>query len=211
MTTTATIDETGQSAYGVKMDGACPLWTGSLPYRQRGKRYSSTNARQLRGATGLYMADLERKTLNEWREERGLSVDALAAKAEFDPFVVQNWLYKGRTPRVPAALALAAALRVDVTQIIWGRSEKKTLEEKTAGLPPMPKSPSFTPTVKATLVSDEQMAVAQQWMAADVSKTDIAEAMGVSRQTFYLALKRFEEQHSAPAPKKAKTRKAPKV
>ena len=54
----------------------------------------------------------ERKTLNAWRKERGLSIGELAARAGLTEVAINDQLYRGKEPRAGKAAALAAALKV---------------------------------------------------------------------------------------------------
>lgn len=126
----------------------------------------------------------EKKTLNQWRKERGLEVKQLAEKAGVDNQIV-HWLYGGTVPAVTTGAALAEALGVSVSQIIWGKAER-------VEVPPMPRSPTRIPGQPQ--VSREQYELAQVWLSVGRSKKEIAAEMGVSRQTLYAAFARFEKE-----------------
>lgn len=150
----------------------------------------------------------EQKTLNQWRKERGLEVDELAEKSGAGQNL-SKWLYSGVTPRVQACFALAEALDVELSQIIWGKVEPQEVPE-------MPDTPEVEGN--QSRVTREQYEVAKKWLEAGRTKTEIAEAMGISRETLYKALRRFEKedglQKSSMGPargaagSKVKTRKA---
>lgn len=191
-------DLTNTATHGT-MKRTYPQRTGPLP-SDRGK-----------GARRVYMK--EQKTLNQWRKERGLEVSELAEKAGIGHHLV-NLLYSGVTPRLKAGLALAQALEVDVTQILWEKAEPEEV-------PAMPKGPEVTGN--QSRVSREQYEVAKQWLKAGRKMTEISQAVGVSRGILYKAFARFEKedglQKSSMGPargaagSKAKTRKpeAPKA
>lgn len=136
---------------------------------------------------GLYM---EAKTLNQWRRLRGLEVDQLAELTGVGTSI-ESYLYRGANPRVELALKFARVLGLDVQQIIWGRPEKAD----PASLPPMPQSLPFDPRAGTPIISDEQMKIAVQWAEGGYNKQEIYQAMGVSRQTFYKALAKYEAVH----------------
>lgn len=145
--------------------------------------------RELRGARKLYMPK-GKKSLNEWRKLRGLDTKELGEVSGIGT-TVRGHLYKGHVPRADVAERLAATLGVEVSQIQWGKVE----EEEVADLPPMPKSPPYNPREGTPVISDEQMNIAVQWAKAGRSKKDVYEAMGVSHQTFYTAMERYEAKH----------------
>lgn len=176
------IDAIGRAAYGVKARGLPPMdrpQPSVINFRQREKKDGRPK--------GLYM---EAKTLNQWRRVRGLAVDELAELTGVG-MSIESYLYRGSEPRVELGLKFASVLGVDVEQIIWGKPEKVDK----ASLPPMPKSPPYDPRTRTPVISDEQMEVMVQWAEAGMSKRDIHEAMGVSRQTFYTALEKYEALH----------------
>ncbi|QFP78581.1 hypothetical protein [Deinococcus sp. AJ005] len=155
----------------------------------------------------------EQKTLNQWRKERGLEVGELAEKAGIGRHII-NLLYSGVNPRLKAGLALAQALDVDVTQILWEKAEPEEV-------PAMPKGPEATGN--QSRVSREQYEVAKQWLKAGRKMTEVTKAVGVSRGTLYKAFARFEKEDGSQKPStgpvqgaagsKVKTRKpeAPKA
>lgn len=145
--------------------------------------------REIKGVRALYMAT-EKKTLNEWRKMRGLEAKELGEVSGVGT-TIGNFLYKGHTPRVDVAVRLAEAVGVELGQIQWGKTEQVDM----ADLPPMPKSPPFDPREGTPVVSDEQMRIALIWAEAGRSKKDVYEAMGVSHQTFYKVMQRYEELH----------------
>lgn len=89
---------------------------------------------------------------------------------------------------IKTAMKFAEVLEVDVSQIVWELDEK--VEPDLAALPEMPKHASHDPRNNVSIVTDEQLAVARQWLAAGVSNSATAQAMGMSRTTFYKVLTR---------------------
>lgn len=166
------------------MKRACPRRTGPLP-SDRGK-----------GARQVYMK--EQKTLNQWRKERGLEVNELAEKVGAGTSLLR-WLYRGVTPKLKMCLALAEALNVDLSQILWEKEEPPEVRA-------MPKA-SETMT-KGSRVSREQYEIAREWLEAGRTKTEIAEAMDVSRETLYSAFRRFEKQDGPEKARKGSAREA---
>ena len=140
----------------------------------------------------------EQKTLNQWRKERGLGVDELAEKSGVGRHLT-NLLYSGITPRLKAGLALAEALNIDVTQILWEKVEREDA-------PAMPGGPEVEGNQRR--VSREQYEVARQWLKAGRTMTEIADAIGVSRGTLYKVFKRFEEEDGPQTPSKGPAVKA---
>ncbi|OLV17148.1 helix-turn-helix transcriptional regulator [Deinococcus marmoris] len=128
----------------------------------------------------------EQKTLNQWRKERGLTVDELAEKAGVGRSI-HSWLYSGNIPGLKTGLILAEALGVDVTQIVWGKEERREVE-----VSPMPEGREVTGN--QSRVTREQYEVAKQWVAAGRDMTVTADAIGVSRGTLYKAFARFEKE-----------------
>lgn len=142
----------------------------------------------------------EQKTLNQWRKERGLSVDELAQRAGVGRSL-GSWLYGGQVPKLKASLALAEALGVEVTQIRWGEKEEPQ------PVPAMP--PLAQVTGNRSPVTREQYEMEKVWVEAGRTKTEAIAAMGVSRETYYKAARRFAEEDASqkaskgPAPKAA--------
>lgn len=164
-------DLTNRATHGT-MKRTYPQRTGPLP-SDRGK-----------GAQRVYMK--EQKTLNQWRKERGLTVDELAEKAGVGRSI-HSWLYSGNIPGLKTGLMLAEALGVDVTQIVWGKEERREVE-----VSPMPEGREVTGN--QSRVTREQYEMAKQWVAAGRSMDMIADAVGVSRGTLYKAFARFEKE-----------------
>ncbi len=167
------------------MKRACPRRTGPLP-SDRDK-----------GAQRVYMK--EEKTLNQWRKERGLGVDELAQRAGVGRSI-GSWLYGGVAPKLKVSLALAGALDVEVTQIRWGEKEEPQ------PVPAMP--PRAEVTGNRSPVTREQCDMAKVWVEAGRTHSEIANAMGVSRETYYKALRRFAEED---VPQKVSKEPAPKA
>lgn len=132
----------------------------------------------------------DQKSLNAWRKLRGLEVLELGAISGVGT-TIGNFLYRGIVPKLDMAERLAAAVGVKASQVEWGKTEQVEIAE----LPPMPKSPPFDPFLGTPIVSDEQMRIALIWAEAGRSKKDVYEAMGVSHQTFYKVMQRYEEEH----------------
>lgn len=143
---------------------ARPLWTGLHQSDRIGKV-----RRQYRDEPQ------ERKSLNQWRKARGLSIAELAQRAGLGERALEHHLYDARNVGVRVALRLAAALDILVEDVDWDA-------RSTADLPAMPPGEPGT-------ISDAQWTVAQVWLAAGVSKKDLAEALRVSRPTLYKRLK----------------------
>ncbi|GGO33540.1 helix-turn-helix domain-containing protein [Deinococcus humi] len=141
----------------------------------------------------------EEKTLNQWRKERGLGVDELAERAGVGRSI-GSWLYGGKVPKLKASLALAGALGVEVTQIRWGEKEEPQ------PVPAMP--PRAEVKGNRSSVTREQYEMAKVWVEAGHSHSEAADAMGVSRETYYKALRRFAEED---APQKADRGPTPKA
>lgn len=142
----------------------------------------------------------EQKTLNQWRKERGLEVEELAEKVGAGTSLLR-WLYRGVTPKLKMCLALAEALNVELSQILWEREEPPAV-------PDMPQRPPAEGN--QSRVSREQYDVAKQWLKAGRNKTEIAEAMDVSRETLYSAFRRFEKQDAPEKPSKGPAAKTTK-
>lgn len=159
------------------MKGACPPWTGSFP------------SDRVKGTRRVYMK--EQKTLNQWRKERGLEIEELAEKAKIAIPSLNNWLHSGVTPRIKACLALATALDVDVSQILWGKQEPQEV-------PAMPEGRVVQD--KRIRVTREQYEIAKKWLEAGRNKTEIAEAIGVSREAVYKAFRRFASEDTPEKP-----------
>ncbi|WP_147363992.1 transcriptional regulator [Deinococcus cavernae] len=177
MNTDRAIELMGGFAYHVKI-GTPPTVGGVTP-----------SDRELKGAGKLYMPT-GKKSLNAWRKLRGLEVLELGEVSGVGT-TIGNFLYRGIVPKVDVAERLAAAVGVEVSQIEWGKIEQVDI----ANLPPMPKSPPFNPREGTPVISDEQMKIAVQWAEAGRSKKDVYEAMGVSHQTFYKVMQKYEEKH----------------
>lgn len=168
----------------VKMIKAYPRWIGtSRPVSERGK---------WKGAGRVYM---KAKSLREWCREKGHSVEDVAEYMGVSVSRARDWFNGNGRPIYTRIVKLADWLNISTDQIDWDWKVEDISE-----LPAMPRSPEFTPTKEKLLVSREQYEVAKKWLAAGRSKTEIAEAMGVSRYTYYKAELRFE----ADAPAKAK-------
>lgn len=125
---------------------------------------------------GQDTAITDRRTLNQWRKARGLSIAEFARRAGLGERALEHHLYDARDVGVRVALRLAGALEVLVEQIDWDSPPTQ------GELPPLPAGQPGT-------ISDEQWAVARVWLAAGVSKKDLAEALHVSRPTLYKRIK----------------------
>lgn len=143
---------------------ARPLWTGLHQSDRIGKV-----RRQYRDQPQ------ERKSLNQWRKERGVSIAELARRAGVGKRALEHHLYDARNVGVRVALRLAAALDILVEDVDWDA-------RSTGDLPAMPGGEPGT-------ISSAQWEVAQEWLAAGASKKDLAEALRVSRTTLYKRLK----------------------
>lgn len=175
----------------VKMTGAYPQWIGPRRLNQREKKGEN--------AGGLYM---EMKTLSQWRRERGLTVKDVADKLGLAESSCRDILNYSKPAPYKTRFLLLHILNVENEQVIW--------EPQDVVLPDMPRSPEFVPTKENVQVSQEQYEIALQWVDAGRSKTEIAEAMGVSRGTLYKAFKRYEPDHEAAAKAEAKAAKLKK-
>jgi DNA-binding XRE family transcriptional regulator len=63
-------------------------------------------------------------SIRAWREYRGLSQQALAAKVGIDQAMVARWEAGRNLPRLPALRRLAAALGISVDTLIAGMDER---------------------------------------------------------------------------------------
>ncbi|CAM3833559.1 helix-turn-helix domain-containing protein [Deinococcus frigens] len=160
------------------MKRACPRRTGPFP------------SDRVKGTRRVYMK--EQKTLNQWRKERGLEVGELSEKVGAGTSLLR-WLYRGVTPKLKMCLALAEALDVELSQILWDKEEPQEV-------PAMPEGQAVT--ANQSRVSREQYEVAKTWLEAGRTKTEIANAMNVSRETLYNAFRRFEKQDAPGKPSK---------
>lgn len=61
----------------------------------------------------------EKKTLAEWREERGLTVQDLADALGVSRGSMGDYLHGRKEPSITRALLLAELLKVDVHQVDW--------------------------------------------------------------------------------------------
>jgi len=61
----------------------------------------------------------ERKTLQQWLDERDMTQLQLAIAAKIDPSTVWSVLKAKAPPRLPTAQAIAKALGVSLDQIAW--------------------------------------------------------------------------------------------
>lgn len=141
-----------------------PLWTGLHQSDRIGKVRRQYKAKPEK-----------RKSLNQWRKARGLSIAELAQRSGLGERALEHHLYDARNVGVRVALRLADALEVLVEDVDW----------ESPGTEDLPAMPGGEPGT----ISDAQWEVAQVWLAAGVSKKDVAEALRVSRPTLYKRLK----------------------
>ena len=76
-----------------------------------------------------------------------------------------------------------------MSQILWEPAEVVSIEE----LPPIPSGPS----------TEEKYQAIQAWLDGGRTKKEIAETMGVSRQSLYALLSRYESKPKSGSSKKA--------
>ena len=117
----------------------------------------------------------EVKTLNEWRELRGFSVSQMRELTGLG-WTFDTYLYRGHIPRADASVKIAQVLGVDVSQIAWGEMVVKA-KVSPDDMPPIPES------------GVERLQGIHQWLTAGVSKSAVAQAVGMNRTTFYALLK----------------------
>lgn len=108
----------------------------------------------------------------EWRKERGLSVQEFADALGVSIAQASNYLYGRSEPLVSRALKIAEVLQVRVEDVQWN-VDPRTLER-----PPMPPG-------EPGVVTPERLAVAKIWLGRGIKKEDVAEALGINRQTLY--------------------------
>lgn len=119
--------------------------------------------------------DGQARTLNQWRKVRELKAQELADRAGITLQQLQPYL-RGREPGVTLGLTLAEVLSVNPKDVLW-RGQEQT-----------PDLPSMPPLDAQGRVTPEQIQVASLWLNAGKSKSAIAKAIGVSRQTLYMYL-----------------------
>ena len=152
-----------------------PLWAGQL-FLDRGLGARQVHRRASRANTEYMAKANHRKTLNEYRRDKALTVREMAEKSGISELQVRNYLYRNREPLIGAALRLCEALGVQPGEVDWTLITPDTRKvPDLSTLPPMPPGP----------ISEDQLSVAKAWIAAGVSKTEVAKTMGVSRQTLY--------------------------
>lgn len=152
----------------VKIAEVYPHWLGPPPLREKTQKG--------KGHCVFYM---EQRTLYQWLKERGYTVNDIAEKMDVSVRTVYGWTGFLKRPSLDNLLQLSNILDIDIRQILLERPD-------TEALPEMPESSG------AATVSREQYEVAQTWLKAGRSKSDIAKAIGVSRPALYAKFAEFE-------------------
>ncbi|WP_034354855.1 helix-turn-helix transcriptional regulator [Deinococcus phoenicis] len=79
----------------------------------------------------------EKKTLAQWREERGITVQTLADGLGISRGSMGDYLHGRKEPSITRALLLAELLKVDVHQVDWKtKPQNERLVSKSAASSP---------------------------------------------------------------------------
>lgn len=117
-------------------------------------------------------APVERKTLTQWRNLRGLSLQQIADALEISVSQTSDYMNGRKEPGVMRALKFAEVLKVKVEDVDW------TGPERSRPLPPMPAG-------EAGQVTPEQVATAKVWVEQGATRAEVAKALGISRTSLY--------------------------